>query len=189
MKQFRGQALSWAIKDGTIELALQREPCNEIGSLCLEELEQFTSALPELEQSAHALILYSNLTCGFSAGADLRELYQRSQQMQKKDAIAGVQDFLERIHHVMNTLQKILHPSNRVFLLHLLRALIKLTQISPCGESACQIAIQNQRMGALLQLRKRGSELLQFFQAQGADLIAWLALQREFNGPVFDGPG
>jgi len=111
MKQFRGQALSWAIKDGTIELALQREPCNEIGSLCLEELEQFTSALPELEQSAHALILYSNLTCGFSAGADLRELYQRSQQMQKKDAIAGVQDFLERIHHVMNTLDASPLPS------------------------------------------------------------------------------
>jgi enoyl-CoA hydratase len=111
MKQFRGQALSWAIKDGVIELGLQREPCNEIGSLCLEELEQFTSALPELEQSAHALILYSNLSCGFSAGADLRELYQRSQEMQKKDAIAGVQDFLERIHHVMNTLDASPLPS------------------------------------------------------------------------------
>ena len=104
MKQFRGQALSWAIKDGVIELALQREPCNEIGSLCLEELEQFTSVLPELEQSAHSLILYSDLPCGFSAGADLRELYQRSQEMQKKDAVAGVREFLERIHHVMNTL-------------------------------------------------------------------------------------
>src|SRR3954462_7804316 len=104
MKQFRGQALSWGITDGVIELALHREPCNEIGSLCLEELEQFISALQELEQSAHSLILYSNLACGFCAGADLRELYQRSQEMQKKDAIAGVQDFLERIHHVMNTL-------------------------------------------------------------------------------------
>src|SRR4051812_10105331 len=104
MKQFRGQALSWAIKDGVIELALQREPCNEIGSLCLEELEQFISALPDLEQNAHSLILYSNLACGFCAGADLRELYQRSQEMQHKDAIAGVRDFLERIHHVMNTL-------------------------------------------------------------------------------------
>lgn len=104
MKQFRGQALSWAVKDGVIELVLHREPCNEIGSLCLEELEQFTLTLPELEQSAHSLILYSNLACGFCAGADLRELYQRLQEMQKKDAIAGVRDFLERIHHVMNTL-------------------------------------------------------------------------------------
>lgn len=104
MKQFRGQALSWAVKNGVIELALHREPCNEIGALCLEELEQFISALPELEQSAHSLILFSDLTCGFCAGADLRELYQHSQKMQKKDAIAGVRDFLERIHHVMNTL-------------------------------------------------------------------------------------
>src|SRR3954466_5849825 len=104
MKQFRGQALSWAITDGVIELGLHREPCNEIGSLCLEELEQFISALQELEQSAHSLILYSKLACGFCAGADLRELYQRSQELQKKDAIAGVRDFLERIHHVMNTL-------------------------------------------------------------------------------------
>jgi enoyl-CoA hydratase len=104
MKQFRGQALSWAVKDGVIELVLHREPCNEIGSVCLEELEQFTLALPELEQSAHSLILFSDLPCGFCAGADLRELYQRSQEMQKKDAIAGVRDFLERIHHVMNTL-------------------------------------------------------------------------------------
>ena len=104
MKQFRGQALSWGITDGVIELALHRGPCNEIGSLCLEELEQFTAVLPELEESAHSLILYSKLACGFCAGADLRELYQRSQELQKKDAIAGVRDFLERIHHVMNTL-------------------------------------------------------------------------------------
>lgn len=104
MKQYRGQALFWLIKDGVIELALRREPCNEIGSRCLQELEQFISALPELEQSAHSLILYSDLPCGFCAGADLRELYRRSQEMGKKDAIAGVRDFLERIHHVINTL-------------------------------------------------------------------------------------
>jgi enoyl-CoA hydratase/carnithine racemase len=104
MKPFQGQALSWAIKDGVIELALQREPCNEIGSQCLDELEQFASILPELEQRTHALILYSKLACGFCAGAHLRELYQRSQEMKKQDALAGVRNFLERIHHVMNTL-------------------------------------------------------------------------------------
>jgi len=104
MKQFDGQALSWTVKDQVIELALHREPCNEIGSLCLDELEQFTAALPDLEQNVHSLILYSNLACGFCAGADLRELYQRSQELKKKDAIVGVRKFLERIHHVMNTL-------------------------------------------------------------------------------------
>ena len=39
MNQFKGQALSWELKDGVIELALHRDPCNEIGSLTLEELE------------------------------------------------------------------------------------------------------------------------------------------------------
>src|SRR5438067_7057941 len=83
---------------------LRREPCNEIGSQCLEELERFASVLPELEQNCRSLILYSALACGFCAGAGLRELYQRSQEMKKKDAIAGVRKFLERLHHVMNTL-------------------------------------------------------------------------------------
>lgn len=104
MKQFRGQTLSWASKDGVIELALRREPCNEIGSRTLEELEQFTAALPTLEEDGHALILHSELGCGFCAGADLRELYLRSREMGKSQAVAGVRDFLERIHHVMNTL-------------------------------------------------------------------------------------
>jgi enoyl-CoA hydratase len=104
MKSFHGQALSWAIQDGVIELSLRREPCNEIGSQCLNELEQFTSALPDLEQTAHSVVVYSDLACGFSAGADLRELYQRSQELKKQDAVAGVRNFLQRIHHVMNTL-------------------------------------------------------------------------------------
>jgi len=104
MKSFRGQALSWKVKDGVIELALNREPCNEIGSLALEELESFVRALPELERESHALIVYSSLKCGFCAGADLRELYLRSQEMEPATAAKGVRDFLERIHHVMNTL-------------------------------------------------------------------------------------
>ena len=104
MNQFQGQTLSWAEKDGVIELALGREPCNEIGSLTLEELERFTAALPSLEESAHAVIVYSRLDCGFCAGADLRELYHRSQAVARKEAAAGVRRFLERIHQVMNTL-------------------------------------------------------------------------------------
>jgi len=104
MKQFDGQALSWDLKHGVIELALHREPCNEIGSLALEELEKFTIALDDLAYEAHALILYSRLKCGFCAGADLRELFQRSQQMEKQEAVRGVREFLERIHAVMNKL-------------------------------------------------------------------------------------
>jgi enoyl-CoA hydratase len=104
MNSFQGKALSWEWKAGVIELALHRDPCNEIGSLTLEELEKFTGALVGLQSQAHALILHSTQKAGFCAGADLRELYHRSQEMQKKDAMAGVREFLERIHRVMNTI-------------------------------------------------------------------------------------
>jgi enoyl-CoA hydratase/carnithine racemase len=102
VKQFKGQALSWQVHAGVIELALHREPCNELGSLSLAELEKFASALDELEEDAHALILHSELKCGFCAGADLRELYEESQTMEKARAVQGVRDFLERIHRVLN---------------------------------------------------------------------------------------
>src|SRR3979411_2518541 len=103
-RSFRGQAMSWQLKDGTIELALHREPCNELGSLALDELENFAAALESIQPEAHALIIYSELKCGFCAGADLRELYQRSQAMEKADALRGVRAFLERIHKVLNTI-------------------------------------------------------------------------------------
>jgi enoyl-CoA hydratase/carnithine racemase len=104
MNDFKGQTLSWQIVNGAIELALHREPCNEIGSVTLDELEKFAAALPELTHEAHALIVHSTLKAGFSAGADLRELFQRSQQVEKAVALRGVREFLERIHAVMNKL-------------------------------------------------------------------------------------
>src|SRR5437667_3178143 len=104
MKKFSGQALSWDVSGGVTELALHREPCNEIGSLTLEELEKFVAALEELVRESHTLIIYSTLSCGFCAGADLRELYRRSQEMKKADAAQGVRNYLERIHRVMNTI-------------------------------------------------------------------------------------
>jgi enoyl-CoA hydratase len=104
MSQFRGQALSWKLQDGVIELALHREPCNEIGSLTLEELEAFVTALKQIEDGAHCLIIYSTLSCGFCAGADLRELYRRSQELERSEAANGVRNYLQRIHHVMNAI-------------------------------------------------------------------------------------
>jgi len=104
MKEFRGKALSWELNSGVIELALHREPCNELGSLSLEEFEKFAAALESLQKEAHALIIYSELNPGFCAGADLRELYERSQAMEQAAAVAGVRDFLVRIHHVLNAI-------------------------------------------------------------------------------------
>jgi enoyl-CoA hydratase len=102
VQQFKGQALSWLVQSGVIELALHREPCNELGSLSLSELEKFSSSLDDLEADAHALIIHSEMKSGFCAGADLRELYERSQAMEKAQAARDVRDFLERIHRVLN---------------------------------------------------------------------------------------
>jgi enoyl-CoA hydratase/carnithine racemase len=93
MNKFQGQAISWQVVNGAIELALHREPCNEIGSGTLEELETFAAAMPQLANEAHALIVHSTMKAGFCAGADLRELYQGSQGMSKQEAVNGVREF------------------------------------------------------------------------------------------------
>jgi len=104
MDHFEGQTLSWTVKDGVVELALHREPGNEIGLATLGELEKFAEALPSLEKEAHGAILYSTVKAGFCAGADLRELYFRSKEMEKRASIDGVRNFLRRIHRVMNVI-------------------------------------------------------------------------------------
>ena len=104
MKQFNGQALSWELKDGVVEMALHREPCNELGLLALQDLEAFAAGLKNLEGEAHALIIYSELKSGFCAGADLKELYFRSQEMERAEAGKGVRNFLQRMHRVMNAI-------------------------------------------------------------------------------------
>ncbi|MEP7270133.1 MAG: enoyl-CoA hydratase/isomerase family protein [Acidobacteriota bacterium] len=97
---FDGETLSWKSLDGCVELTLHRSPCNEIGSQTLAELELFAEALSE--SSSHAMVIHSEMPAGFCAGADLRELYQRSIGMARDDAATGVRDFLRRIHRVMN---------------------------------------------------------------------------------------
>lgn len=100
----QGKTLSWEIRDSVIELALHREPANEIGTATLEELERFVAALPDLQQHAGALIIYSRQAAGFCAGADLRELYAGLQKADGMAAERGAREFLERIHRVFNTL-------------------------------------------------------------------------------------
>jgi enoyl-CoA hydratase len=104
MNSFQGTTLSWKAADGTIELVLDRAPCNEIGSATLGELEQFVAELESLQGNASALIISSARKEGFCAGADLRELYHGSQALPAAQRLGGVRDFLERIHRVMNAL-------------------------------------------------------------------------------------
>jgi len=88
-------------------LALHRAPANEIGTLTLEELEKFLLSLEQLSAEAHALIIYSQLKSGFSAGADLRELYRGLQNVSKAEAFRRTREFLERIHHVLNAIDSL----------------------------------------------------------------------------------
>jgi enoyl-CoA hydratase/carnithine racemase len=103
MKTFDGATISWSAADGVVELALHKTPCNEIGSHTLDELEKFVDALDSV-LTAHALIVHSTVPAGFSAGADLRELYRRSQALPANERVGAVRDFIERIHKVMNRL-------------------------------------------------------------------------------------
>jgi enoyl-CoA hydratase/carnithine racemase len=93
MKHFVGKTLSWEWRDGIVELRLDHEPANEIGTEMLADLEKFAAA-----------IISSAGKRGFSAGADLRELYRSGEQLSEKERLAGVRQFLGRIHAVLSAL-------------------------------------------------------------------------------------
>jgi enoyl-CoA hydratase/carnithine racemase len=89
--------------EGVYELGLCAPPVNEIGTAMLEALER---VLQEIDtERARALIIYSKLESGFCAGADLRQLYAgllSTPDLEQRRA--GISDFIDRIHAVMNKL-------------------------------------------------------------------------------------
>ena len=107
MKHFVGKTLRWDWRDGIIELTLDHEPANEIGTETLADLEKFAAAIPTLAPETAACIISSARKQGFSAGADLRELYRAAEPLSEKERIAGVRQFLERIHGVFNTIDTV----------------------------------------------------------------------------------
>jgi enoyl-CoA hydratase/carnithine racemase len=106
MKTFTGQALRWEWRDGVIELTLDRSPANEIGTVMLAELEMFVESAKQLAPETAACVISGAQKSGFSAGADLRELYHRSVLLEPKLRAEGVRDFLEHIHTVLNWLDE-----------------------------------------------------------------------------------
>jgi len=101
MKHFTGKTLHWDWRDGVLELAIDHEPANEIGTEMLADLEKFGAAVPAVAPETAACIISSARKQGFSAGADLRELYRSAEPLSEKDRLAGVRQFLERIHAVL----------------------------------------------------------------------------------------
>jgi enoyl-CoA hydratase/carnithine racemase len=104
MKSFTGKTLRWSWNDGVAELTLDREPANEIGTAMLAELEKFVGAFDVLAPETSVCIISSARKHGFSAGADLRELYEGAAALDGAEQLAGVRQFLERIHAVMNAI-------------------------------------------------------------------------------------
>jgi enoyl-CoA hydratase len=104
MKEFRGKALGWEWRDGVVELTLDQEPLNEIGTTMLGELEQFVAAFDLLVPVTSACVVTSARPGGFCAGADLKELYWGAVRLPAKERTAGARNFLERIHGVLNAI-------------------------------------------------------------------------------------
>jgi enoyl-CoA hydratase len=104
MKSYRGKSLRWEWNDGVVEVILDSAPANEIGTAMLADLEKFVAAFPELSPDTAVCIISSAQKPGFSAGADLRELYEGAAALNGPQRLAGVRDFLERIHTVLNAI-------------------------------------------------------------------------------------
>jgi enoyl-CoA hydratase len=105
-KEFSGKTLRWEWRDGVIELTLDYEPLNEIGTVMLADLEKFARAIPVLAALTSACVISSARPGGFCAGADLKELYHGALALPAKKRAAGVRAFLMRIHKVLSAIDE-----------------------------------------------------------------------------------
>ena len=104
MRAFHGKALRWEWREGIVELTLDHEPANEIGTLMLGELEKFAAAFDALAADTSACIIASAKKSVFSAGGDLRELHATAAATPSGERAAGVRMFIERVHAVFNAI-------------------------------------------------------------------------------------
>ena len=104
MKSFKGQTLSWEWREGVVEVTLDHAPANEIGTLMVADLEKLVAAIPAIATETSACIFTSARPQGFSAGGDLREMYQSAMKTSAKARVAEVRRFLRRIHAVGNAI-------------------------------------------------------------------------------------
>jgi len=97
----------WTRDDGVVELVLDDAPANEIGLRSLAALERFVDEIGD----ARAVVVHSTVPAGFSAGADLRELYRESEARAPAERTAGVRAYLMRIHAVFRRLDDLPVPT------------------------------------------------------------------------------
>src|SRR5437762_12538798 len=104
MKTFTGKTLRWEWREGVVELTLDHEPANEIGTAMLAELEKFVAAFDVLLPETSVCIIASARKSVFSAGGDLRELYATAAAVPAKERAAGVRACLEGVHAVLHAM-------------------------------------------------------------------------------------
>lgn len=106
--------IAWTLRDRVAELTLNAPPCNEIGRPMLVALEGFLDAFDP--ESADALIIRSEQAAGFSAGADLRALYEQIADRPVAEWRDDLVDFIDRIHAVMDRLDML--PVTTIAVVH-----------------------------------------------------------------------
>ncbi len=84
--EFEGEALTLSRVGSALEVCLHRDPCNEIGTTMLAELERVAAVIEADRHGARGLLFWSDRK-GFSAGADLREL--QAGLVERRDALLG----------------------------------------------------------------------------------------------------
>ena len=106
--------LTLTLDGGVYTLTLHAPPCNEIGTTMLLALE---GALDEIDpDQGHSLIIHSGLEAGFSAGADLRELYGAISGAKGPEQVTALSGWLARIHAVMDRLDML--PLTTIGVIH-----------------------------------------------------------------------
>lgn len=97
------------LASGVMEVSLGFPPCNEIGTDVVNELEKVLLSIQK--RPPQALILHSSLEGGFSAGANLRQLYEEVLRRPPGTAMQELSAFLDQIHRIMNTLDTLPLPT------------------------------------------------------------------------------
>jgi len=103
VKEFRGEALRWEWRDAVVELTLDFEPLNEIGTVMLADLEKFVP--PSMAGSNHQRLRDRQRAARrFLRGREFEGAVSGRIAAFSEKRAAGMRAFLKRIHAVMNAL-------------------------------------------------------------------------------------
>jgi enoyl-CoA hydratase/carnithine racemase len=106
--------IDWTQREGVCELRLAAPPINEIGREMLGALERFLDDVDKTKPSA--VIVHSELSRGFCAGADLRELHRGIQGRAYAEYRDELAVFIDRVHDVTNRLDAL--PCTTIGVVH-----------------------------------------------------------------------